>query len=119
MALGGLRRGRCYAESRNRPRWLPTTQLDERDEPVATDGLDAVVERDQLERAFSRLPVDQRAVVVLHHLMDLPVEAVADALEIPVGTVKSRLSRAMDGLRAAVEADERLPEVRPIREVVR
>lgn len=78
-----------------------------------------MVVRDQLERAFHRLPLDQPAVVVLHHLMDLPLEAVSDTLEIPVGTVKSRLSRAMQGLRAAVEADERLPKVRPVPEVVR
>lgn len=110
---------RCYWESRHRPRSVPTAGLDEGDEPVTGDGLDTVVVRDQLERAFHRLPLDQRAVVVLHHLMDLPLEAVADTLEIPVGTVKSRLSRAMRGLRAAVEADERLPEVRTIPEVVR
>ncbi len=110
---------RCYAEAKRRPRWLPETDLDERDEPVAGDALGRVVVRDELERAFHRLPIEQRAVVVLHHLMDLPVEEVADILDIPVGTVKSRLSRAMRGLRAAIEADERLPAAPSIQEVVR
>jgi len=44
--------------------------------------------------ALRALPVAQRKVVVLHHLLDLPVEQVAAELGVPVGTVKSRLARA-------------------------
>jgi RNA polymerase sigma-70 factor (ECF subfamily) len=44
--------------------------------------------------ALRRLPASQRQVVVLHHLLDLPVEQVAAELRVPVGTVKSRLARA-------------------------
>jgi len=110
---------RCYAEAKRRPRWEPDTDLDARDELAVGDGSGSVVERDRLERAFHRLSIDHRAVVVLHHLMDLPVEEVADILGIPVGTVKSRLSRAMRGLRAAIEADDRLPVPASVQEVVR
>lgn len=110
---------RCYAEAKRRPRWGFDDDLDEQDEPVAGDTFGSVVVRDQLERAFHRLTVDHRAVVVLHHLMDLPVEEVADVLGVPVGTVKSRLSRAMRGLRAAIEADERLPATRSVQEIMR
>jgi RNA polymerase sigma-70 factor (ECF subfamily) len=46
-------------------------------------------------------------VVVLHHYLDLPLEAVAEALGVPVGTVRSRLHHAMRALRAALEADAR------------
>lgn len=49
-------------------------------------------------QALATLPLNQRAVVVLHHLLDLPVEQVADELQIPVGTVKSRLARARRAL---------------------
>lgn len=45
-------------------------------------------------RALAALPLGQRQVVVLHHLLDLPVAEIAAALGIPAGTVKSRLSRA-------------------------
>jgi RNA polymerase sigma-70 factor, ECF subfamily len=45
-------------------------------------------------RALAALPIDQREVVVLHHLLDLPVAEIASSLGVPVGTVKSRLSRA-------------------------
>lgn len=51
-------------------------------------------ERVDVARALAALPVGQRQVVVLHHLLDLPVGEIAAALGVPAGTVKSRLSRA-------------------------
>jgi RNA polymerase sigma factor (sigma-70 family) len=62
---------------------------------------------DQLERGLGRLPAEQRAVVVLVYYLDLPLADAAAALGIPVGTAKSRLNRAVSGMRAAVEADAR------------
>ena len=56
--------------------------------------------------AMERLPIEQRAVVLLHHVYDLPVRAVARELGVPTGTVKSRLSRA----RAALTEYLQLPE---------
>ncbi len=44
--------------------------------------------------ALASLPLSSRAVVLLHHVHDLPVDEVAALLRLPVGTVKSRLSRA-------------------------
>jgi RNA polymerase sigma-70 factor (ECF subfamily) len=69
------------------------------------DAIDTVHDRDQLERAFRRLSIDHRAVVVLHHYMDFSVPATAEALGVPEGTVRSRLHYAMRGLRAALDAD--------------
>ena len=51
-----------------------------------------------LVQALQRLSRPLREAVVLHHLADLPVEEVAMALEVPVGTVKSRLSRGRAAL---------------------
>lgn len=66
-------------------------QATERDpEPSPNVGPDHVA----LVTALQRLDLDQRAVVVLHHLADLTVAEVAAHLGVPVGTVKSRLSRA-------------------------
>ncbi|MDX6273870.1 MAG: hypothetical protein QOJ92_1080 [Frankiales bacterium] len=48
--------------------------------------------------ALASLPLAQRQVVVLHHLVGLPVDAVAAELRVAVGTVKSRLSRARAAL---------------------
>ena len=78
-------------------------------EPIADDDLSSVVDRDQLERGFRRLSIDHRAVVVLHHYLDLPLDEVAEILGVPVGTVRSRLHHAMRGLRAALDADARPP----------
>ena len=79
------------------------------DEPVSA-GLERDLDiHDQLERGLARLPADQRAVVVLVYYLDLPLAEAAQAMGIPLGTTKSRLSRATSALRAAIEADDRAP----------
>jgi RNA polymerase sigma-70 factor (ECF subfamily) len=45
----------------------------------------------QVQRALSSLPISQRVVVVLYYLNDLSLQEIGEILEIPVGTVKSRL----------------------------
>jgi RNA polymerase sigma-70 factor, ECF subfamily len=97
----------CYAEARRTRRGAPNLHLLPVDEPEMAEGLSSVVDRDQLERGFRRLSIDHRAVVVLHHYLDLPLDEVAGVLGVPVGTVRSRLHHAMRGLRAALEADAR------------
>ena len=67
--------------------------------------------RDQLDRGFRRLTPDQRAVIVLHHYLGLSLVEAAAILEIPLGTMQSRLFRALQLMRAALEADDRLPNV--------
>jgi RNA polymerase sigma-70 factor (ECF subfamily) len=71
------------------------------------DGLVSIGVRDQLERAFARLPTDHRTILVLAYYADLPLADVSVALDIPLGTAKSRLHRATEALRAALAADER------------
>ena len=99
----------CYAEGRKERRWAPNLRLLPADEPTGADGLASVIDRDQLESGFRRLSIDHRAVVVLHHYLDLPLDRVADLLGIPVGTAYSRLHHSMRGLRAALDADARPP----------
>jgi RNA polymerase sigma-70 factor (ECF subfamily) len=97
----------CYAEAKRRRAWLPEAAISGDDIPVAVDDLLGVLTRDQLERGFRRLSAEHRAVIVLRYMLDLPLDRVADALDIPVGTVDSRLHRALKALRAALEADAR------------
>jgi RNA polymerase sigma-70 factor (ECF subfamily) len=59
-------------------------------------------ERTDLRDAMAALPRGYREVIVLHYLADLPVEEVAGLLDIPVGTVKSRLSRGRAALAASL-----------------
>ncbi|TAK00606.1 MAG: sigma-70 family RNA polymerase sigma factor [Chloroflexota bacterium] len=68
---------------------------------------ESVLERERLGRAFSRLPPEQRAAVVLHFYRDMAPAAIADLLQVPVGTISSRLHYGTRALRAALEADER------------
>jgi len=97
----------CYRESRQ-ARSHPTIDVYVPSiEPAVDDGSLAMAERDEIERGFRRLDPDQRAVIVLHYYVGLPVPEVADALGIPVGTAKSRLHRATRALRSALDADAR------------
>ena len=91
----------CYAEARRAKRWMPGIDLEpERRPEIGRSRCSSVVYRDQLERGFRRVPVDQRAVVVLHHYLDMTLEEVARVLGIPTGTAHSRLHRAMSAMRA-------------------
>jgi RNA polymerase sigma-70 factor (ECF subfamily) len=63
-------------------------------EPVAAPGPEHVV----VVEALRQLPAHQRDALVLHHVCDLPVSAVASALGVPEGTVKARLSRGRAAL---------------------
>lgn len=76
-------------------------------EPSGADTARDAADRDQLERALARLPVDQRAVVALHFYLGLSLVEVADALRIAPGTARSRLHYALRTLRAEIEADDR------------
>jgi len=59
-----------------------------------------------LGAALDRLPADQRTLLVLHHLEGRGVAELAEILEIPAGTVKSRLHTARRALEAALGAEE-------------
>ena len=97
----------CYREARReRARRLVEVHVPpfERGVPDASRDF---ADRDELERGFRGLAPDQRALIVLHYYLDLPLAETADALGLPVGTVKSRLHRSTQALRARLEADAR------------
>lgn len=86
-----------------RPRWgREVTGLQGRDRPhsAPTEGVE---ERDELIAALQQLPEMQRKVVVLRHLLDLPVDLVAEELGISPGTVKSHNSRGLARLAQILE----------------
>lgn len=58
-----------------------------------------------VQAAFERLSIDERQILVLHHLDDLPLAQIACQLGIPVGTAKSRLWSARRHLERALEAE--------------
>lgn len=107
----------CHSEAKRRPEWVPDNELLLAEVPLASDQYRAVVHRDQLERGFRQLSVDHRTVIVLHYLLDMTLETVAETLDIPIGTAHSRLNRAMQALRGAMQ-DPNLSTSSPARQRV-
>jgi RNA polymerase sigma-70 factor (ECF subfamily) len=107
----------CIDEARRLRRHRLDVELTSVSVPSIVDEVSVVEDRDHLERGFLRLEPEMRAVIVLHHYLDLPMPVVATTLGIPLGTAKSRLHRALHEMRAALDADARvradLPEGRP------
>ena len=97
----------CIDELRHARRHAIEVELTELHHPAVGDSSIALADRDALERAFRRLDPEQRSIIVLYYYLALPLEAAAQALDMPVGTAKSRLFRARELLRAALDADSR------------
>jgi RNA polymerase sigma-70 factor (ECF subfamily) len=97
----------CYEEARRARRFAANVRALPSETSFAPDDALTVVDRDLLERGIRRISVEQRAVLVFHHYLGLTVPEVAERLDIPVGTAKSRLHYATQALRAALEADAR------------
>jgi len=57
---------------------------------------------DQISSAINQLPEKYREPIVLRHAADLSYEEIAEALELPIGTVKTRIFRARDALRKSL-----------------
>ena len=101
----------CYrAAARHRRRTRLELDIADDDVPYVTpDAQQTVATRDRLERGFQQLTPEQRVVIVLHHYLGYSLAEAADILGIPLGTMQSRLFRALRAMRAALEADERPP----------
>jgi RNA polymerase sigma-70 factor (ECF subfamily) len=97
----------CIDEARRLRRHRADVELPNLDLRAIAGMESAIADRDQLERGFVRLSPEMRAVIVLHHYLDLPLPEVAASLAIPLGTAKSRLHRALGLMRAALDADAR------------
>ena len=97
----------CYAEARRTRTWNANVRVLPVDGPAGPDETLSLDDRDRLDRGFRRLPPDQRAILVFTHYLGLTPAEIAERLEIPVGTARSRLHYAHRAMRAAIEADER------------
>jgi RNA polymerase sigma factor (sigma-70 family) len=79
---------------------LPST------DPEPEDFTLACVARDELVRAFTQLAPVHREILVLAFVQELSYQETASILDVPIGTVKSRLSNARRALRALLDARE-------------
>lgn len=67
------------------------------------DDIDRLVDRDELDRALSKLRPEHRALVVLHYYLGMPLPEAAASLGISLGAAKSRLHRAMGSMRQSFQ----------------
>jgi RNA polymerase sigma-70 factor (ECF subfamily) len=79
------------------------------DEPTTGDDVHRLADRDLVERALARLDPEHRALVVMHYYLGYPLPEAAASLGISLPAAKSRLHRAMDGLRRALAVDATRP----------
>jgi len=102
----------CMDEGRRFGRHRFEVELSPIHVTAVPDASRSVSDRDQLDRAFRRLPADQRTAVVLVHYLDLSLVEAAETLGVPLGTARSRLYRGLAALRVVLEAAERpVPEL--------
>lgn len=112
----------CYLDLKKKERNRPTVSLEstmqtasgevERQFEDPGEGPDVEVERfareEKVQDALGQLPEYQRAMLVMYHVEMLSYEQIAEALDLPLGTVKSRLNRARLSLRELLVRDEEL-----------
>jgi RNA polymerase sigma-70 factor (ECF subfamily) len=95
----------CLDEARHRRRRVLEVELTTLHSPSMPDGSAAHADRALVDDVLRRLDAQGRAIVVLHYYIGLPLTDVAVTLGLPVGTVKSRLHRALTAMRVAIDAD--------------
>jgi RNA polymerase sigma-70 factor (ECF subfamily) len=110
----------CFLKSRRKaqPQTLPTAgddalPLDELVEQPAGDATDAWLDREALQLALSELPDEFRLIVLMFYFEELSYKEIAEQLEIPIGTVMSRLSRGKAHLRKRLEPTPEPPPSEP------
>ena len=92
---------RSWWRSRRRQEW-PVAELPDTADPVAGDVADRYALGALVRSALAALPRQQRAVLVLRYIEDLPETTVAELLGVSAGTVKSHAHRGARALRAAL-----------------
>jgi RNA polymerase sigma-70 factor (ECF subfamily) len=92
------------ARSTRRALWWSVLRLDHTTAKVASE--EATVRGADLRRALLRVPLEQRAAILLHFYLDLPLDEVAIALGISVPGVKSRINRGLKRMRPGLQSYE-------------
>ncbi len=95
----------CIDQTRRRRRRPIEVDILPIDQPTSHDMAGVVADREIVDAAMRRLDADTRIVVVLHYFLGMPLTDVAGTLRIPLGTVKSRLHRALEEMRGSVAAE--------------
>lgn len=97
---------REFTTWRRRRLWLPLLG----DRPDAADPFTPIADAEALLSALGRLPTETRALFLLHYVEEIPLAELAIALNIPEGTVKSRLHTARQKLRTLLKEEAYVPD---------
>jgi RNA polymerase sigma-70 factor, ECF subfamily len=100
----------CLDEARRKRRRPIEVEIREIDEPARADSSRELADRDLVERALNRLEPDHRALVVLHYYLGYPLPEAATLVGISLPAAKSRLHRAMQGLRRSMVDTAAVPD---------
>ena len=104
----------CLDIARRRRRRVMEVTIESLQLPGKVDLAGDLARRETVDEALGTLDPGHRAVVALYYLLDLPLREVAEALGIPLGTVKSRLHHSLETMRSSVVRDaDRPPSVAP------
>ena len=98
----------CMDQVRKRKRRPIEVDILPLDQPAGENPLDQLADRDEIERLFLRLPVEQRAALVLTHYVGLSAPEVGAILGIPPGTVYSRLHYGTRAMREQIASSRLL-----------
>lgn len=104
----------CFLDQKKKEKRRPTTQLE--DAWVGSEATSTIAERESpvesserferekiMQSAIGQLPDNQRAMIVMFHMENLSYEDISATLDMPIGTVKSRLNRARLALREILD----------------
>jgi RNA polymerase sigma factor (sigma-70 family) len=97
----GSDRRKILAQDRSRIQIVARNIVSQHDDPDVL----ALHYQDLVRRGLSALSEEHRSVLVLHDLEEIPQKEVAEILEIPIGTIKSRLFHARNNMRAFLERE--------------
>ena len=95
----------CLDQARHKRRRVVEVELMTLHAPSTPDAASAHADRELVDEVLAHLDEQGRAIVVLHYYIGLPLTDVAATLGIPVGTVKSRLHRALSAMRVAIDTE--------------
>jgi RNA polymerase sigma-70 factor (ECF subfamily) len=101
----------CLDQARRRRRRPLEVEVTPLFTPLTPDPAIAIADRALVDHVLRRLDEPGRAIVVLHYFLGLPLTDVAVSLGIPIGTVKSRLHRALIEMRAEAAAGVSSPSL--------
>jgi RNA polymerase sigma-70 factor (ECF subfamily) len=102
----------CFWKSLRKPRPTPAQDAQVAIDQVASPPLEsAAIDREELAQGLAELPDEFRIVLLMFYFEDLSYQQIAEQMDVPIGTVMSRLSRAKGHLRRRLIASQETSKV--------